>query len=365
MINFTRRGTLHLLFTAVCLLYSAFLFLPKVFGQIPSPPKTLQSPAMATLAGYRPVDVSPFTGKPDITVDLHTLTDKALNIPIALHYDASGIRPDAHSGWTGLNFNLSTVYAVTRTIRDGPDDSPYEDSRGKLGYFFTFSLVNDNNWNTQAGIKSIADNSALGRDMEPDEYTFNLPGLTGKFYWGHNGFFKISSDRPVRVEWSSLTMDTKPPFTPPNATQVNVPGPWYGQPNYRLHAKGFIITDEWGTKYEFGGTNAFVEYGIDFFAQGSETWNANSWYLKSIKQQTGQVTEFKYDRGPMIAQMYFSLYQAQYSVNNAGFLDASCSANPGLFPVNGPMNGKLISPLYLKEITGTNFKVQFISSQTT
>ncbi|TLV03581.1 T9SS type A sorting domain-containing protein [Dyadobacter luticola] len=334
------------------------------FSQIPAKPKTLQSPTAANFDQHGNIPVSLFTGKPEINIPLYQVSNQEPDIPIELQYDASGVRPDAHPSWVGLNFNLSTNYAVIRTIRDGPDDCPYQDSRGKLGYFFTANLVNDNNWNTAAGIKSIADNSTLGRDMEPDEYTFNLPGIAGKFYWGHDGKFKVACDRPVKVEWSSLAMDTKPPFTPPS-NQVDVFSIWKGKPNYREHAKGFIITDELGIRYEFGGTNAYMEYGIDFFAQGSETWNCNAWYLKSITRATGQVTDFSYERGPMIAQMYFSLYQAQYKVNGGGFLDASCSANPSLFPVSGPINGKLISPIYLKEITGTNYKIKFLSSQST
>ncbi|WP_192579182.1 T9SS type A sorting domain-containing protein [Dyadobacter aurulentus] len=338
---------------------------PSILAQIPAAPKTLQSPAAAAFSTHGDIPVSLFTGKPDINVNLHTITDHKLEIPIALNYDASGVRPDAHPGWVGLNFNLSTHYAVTRTIRDGPDDCPYQDSRGKLGYFLAAGLVNDNNWNTSAGIKSIVDNSFLGRDLEPDEFAFNLPGISGKFYWGHDGKFKVLCDRPVKVKLSSNVIDTAPPFIPPSNTHItaNYFSVWRNEPNYRLHAKGFIITDESGNKYEFGGSNAFAEYGIDFFAQGAETWNCNAWYLKSITQVTGQVTNFTYERGAMVAQMYFSLYQGQYKVGGGGFLDAECENNPSLFPVNGPVNGKLISPIYLKEISGTNYKVKFTSTQ--
>jgi hypothetical protein len=348
-----------------CFLVHALFYSLSALGQIPAAPKTIQSPTTASLGIHGNIPISHFTGKPDIAVNLHTLSEQGLQIPISLHYDASGVRPDAHPGWVGLNFNLSTNYAVVRTIKDGPDDCPYEDSRGKLGYFFTANLVNDNNWNTQAGIKSIADNSALGRDMEPDEYSFNLPGMSGKFYWGHDGKFKVLCNRPVKVDLISAVMDTYPPFTPPTNAHVDAFSVWKNLPNYRAHAKGFFITDELGTRYEYGGTNAYMEYGMDFFAQGTETWNCNAWYLKSITKATGQITNFTYERGALVAQMYFALYQGQYSMDGGGNLDAECESNPSLFPVNGPINGKLISPIYLKEISSDNYKVKFTSSQST
>jgi hypothetical protein len=330
-------------------------------AQIPTAPKSVQSPTTASLGTYGNVPVSLFTGKPEISVNLHTISEQGMNIPISLTYDASGVRPDAHSGWVGLNWNLSTTYAVIRTMKDGPDDHRFEDSRGKLGYAFTRSLVNDNNWNTPTGMQSIADQSFLGRDMEPDEYSFSLPDISGKFYLGHDGQFKVQCDRPVKVEWISTTFDAFPPFTPPT-NQVELFSVWKNQAHYREHAPGFYITDEFGTRYEFGGTNAYCEYGIDFFAQGTETWNVNSWYLKQIKKSTGQVIDFKYERGELIAQMYMSLYQATYSKNGAGFLATNCSSNPPFIPPSGAYFGSLISPLYLKEITTQNYKVNFESN---
>jgi hypothetical protein len=348
-------------------LFKVFLlliFAVKGLGQIPTAPKSIQSPTTASLGAHGNIPVSPFTGKPDINVNLHTISEQGMQIPISLNYDASGVRPDAHPGWVGLNWNLSATYAVVRTMKDGPDDHRFEDGRGKLGYYFTANLVNDNNWNTPAGMQSIADQSFLGRDMEPDEYSFNLPDITGKFYLGHDGTFKVQCDRPVKVEWISTTFDAFPPFTPPT-NQVELFSIWKNAAHYREHAKGFYITDEFGTRYEFGGNNSYCEYGIDFFAQGTETWNVNSWYLKQIKKSTGQVIDFTYERGAMVAQMYFSLYQASFSKNGGGFLGADCSSTPALFQPSGPFNGKLISPIYLKSITTQNAKVNFVSSQST
>lgn len=52
-------------------------------------------------------------------------------------------------------------------------------------------------------------------------------------------------------------------------------------------------------------------------------------------------------------------------MDGGGNLDAECESNPSLFPVNGPINGKLISPIYLKEIASDNYKIKFTSSQST
>lgn len=81
-------------------------------GQIPAAPQAAQSPGAASLGTYGNYPVSPVTGKQEININLHTLTDGNVKIPIALDYDASGVRPDIHPGWTGLNFGLSTTYGL-------------------------------------------------------------------------------------------------------------------------------------------------------------------------------------------------------------------------------------------------------------
>jgi len=109
---------------------------------IPQPPKTVQSPNAATLGSYGEIAVSPYTGKANISIDLHAVSDGNIQIPVSLQYDAAGVRPDVHPGWTGLNFGLSTNYSIIRTVKDGYDEYiPIPGIPDQLGTEETGSVV--------------------------------------------------------------------------------------------------------------------------------------------------------------------------------------------------------------------------------
>ncbi|MCF2516029.1 T9SS type A sorting domain-containing protein [Dyadobacter sp. CY351] len=338
-----------------------FLALPS-FSQIPEPPKTVQSPNNSHLGIFGDFEVSLFTGKPEITVSLQTLESGPVSLPLALIYDASGVRPDIHPGWTGMNWGLSTHYAVIRTVKDAPDEG-LPSSPSEPGYLhapvrnaLNFGAAD---WAATAKLENLGFN-APSFDMEPDEFSFNAPGLSGKFVMGHDGQWKVFCDQAVKVELISSIL-TDIPFKPPYWT-----GNLWNQINngkYNPTMQGFYITDESGAKYEFGGSTANMEFSIDFFNQGKANWICNSWHLKSITRHTGQSINFSYERGSFVAQMYFSIFNKAASVNGGGFF--GCGNWSSLINEYGAYNGKLISPIYLKEIVSDNFKVKFISSEST
>lgn len=335
-------------------------FLQPVIAQIPEVPQNIQSPNAFSFNNYGNIPVSLFSGKPDISVNLHTLTEGNIQIPITLHYDPTGVKPDLHSGWTGLNFSLSTQYAVTRTVNDGPDDSPEYGSFTQTGYWIYSGTLNTSDWLTDSKMQSNAWLS-LTHDLEPDEFNFSAPGLSGKFYRGHDGQLKIASERPVKVEIIGTSADVTPPFSPPVGSMwQNYVG------TYRTHTRGFLITDEWGNKYEFGGgNNAYMEYSMDFFNQFEDSWTCNAWYLKSITRSTGQIINFTYERGNFVAQIITSVYNRNYSVNGSGFLNADCSSSTSIPSLYGAHTGKLVSPIYLKEINSDNYRITFTSTEST
>jgi hypothetical protein len=339
---------------------------------VPQAPKSIQSPNVSTLGSYGEIAVSPYTGKPEVNVNLHTVSSGEVQIPIALHYDAAGVRPDVHPGWTGLNFGISTIYSVTRTIRDGPDEFNIPGViLEQLGYNFTYIVNSGNNWALPDTIKKTAltistqQGSPTGSfvDTEPDEYSFNLPSVSGKFYFGSDGLWKVQCDRPVKVERiTTQNIHLYTPFTPP--ASIKDSNPWLSLGHYMEHFQGFTITDEFGTKYIFGGSDmSGMEYSIDFFDQGKDGWTCNAWYLRSIVRQTGQTINFTYERGAFVNQMYFSVYNKMSKIDGGWWF--SCSNWSSLFTEYGPYSGKLISPIYLAEISSDNFKVKFTSTEST
>jgi hypothetical protein len=337
---------------------------------VPKPPHTIQSPNAATLGSYGEIAISPYTGKAEINIDLHSVSDGQVQIPISLHYDAAGVRPDIHPGWTGMNFGLSTTYSVTRTVKDGFDEYiPIAGIPDQLGFINTGSVINGNDWFLPSEIKNtaltISNVTNTFVDTEPDEFSFNLPGISGKFYRGSDTKWKVQCDRPVKVELiTTPNVHLYTPFIPPGGTKDINKWAQFNGGRYMEHFQGFILTDEFGTQYIFGGSDmAFMEYSIDFFDQGNDNWVCNAWYLKSILRQTGQIINFNYERGDFVNQMYFSVYNKLSRINAGNSF--SCENWSSLIGQYGPYGGKLISPIYLKEITADNFKIKFLSSEST
>ncbi|PSL25596.1 T9SS type A sorting domain-containing protein [Dyadobacter jiangsuensis] len=374
------RHTLLLIFT-LCCFYTRLLgqIVPKpdsedsaklvnaiqylqIQENIPKAPSTIQSPNVASFGSHGEIPVSLYTGKPEISVNLHEVSDGPVKLPISLIYDAAGVRPEQHPGWVGMNFTLSTHYAITRTVRDAPDDNkPNASTLGEHGYAYHTALLNGVDWSQSAGIIAIA-NTTLNQihiDTEPDEFSFSAPGFSGKFYLGSDAKWKVQSERPLRVQLINSGIPLYPPFTPPTFTGNQ----WdsFNNQHYAEHFEGFIITDEFGTQYIFGGSdNSYLEYSLDFFNQGKSNWTCNSWYLKSIVRPTGQTIQFLYERGDFLAQMYIAIYNKMARVNGGNLF--SCSNWSSLIGQMGPYNGKLISPIYLKQITADNFRVIYNTS---
>ena len=344
-------------------LFCLFFFYENTYSQIPKSPVNVQTPNAASFNALGDYKVASFVGTTGIDVGLCKISDGALDIPISLNYNATGVKPDAHSGWVGLNFNLAVGGSIVRTVKDLADDYSFTLGLGtnSLGFFYSRAVINSNNWSTNTGIRTIANYEVGALDTEADEFSFNMMGISGKFYLGSDGNWKVQSEQAIKVEIIGTASNTSPPFTPPTFT-----GNPYVTTGYIRHVAGFILTDENGTRYEFGGgNNNYMEYGMDFFNQGKDSWICNAWNLKSVTTHTGQVINFTYERGDFIAQMYLGIYNKAYSVNGSAFLTPSCGGWSSLYQARGPYGGKLISPIYLKEITSKNIKIEFLSSEST
>jgi len=343
----------------------------QVFAQssVPQPPVSVQSPNTASFALYGEVPVSYFTGVPEISIPLYNLKEKEITLPLSLNYHASGIRPDVHPGWVGNGWSFSNPGVITRTVHGSPDDYNVLDmsvsNNPLVGFEWNNGVLNVNNWSSTTYMQNIASTKYMyyTLDNEPDELSFNFGKYSGKFYIDANtGNFKCT-DRRLKVAYINDGVPMQCPFPVPPLSAM----PAYTT-SYPSSFPGFIVTTEDGTQYVFGGTTDAIEYSISFFAQNTDYWLANSWYLTKIIGPDGSQINFTYTRGPMINQMYISLYERAFDVSanpGAPFLTQTCGSTSGLIPVTGPYDGKLISPIYLKEIDSEHSKIMFNISPTT
>lgn len=319
---------------------------------------SMPSPTASNLGLYGEVPVSEYTGTPNISIPLYELKTKSFTIPVALSYHASGIRPELHPGPTGLGWTLLTGGAITREVRGVLDESDCKGLMGSVGYGY---LLNKNGWLARPDWKSSSDltseeyfdryMAAYRFELEPDEFSFNFFGISGKFYFDQTGNIRVQSDRPLTISFdpnnylpmSELDFDDKNPM--------------------HRSIREFVITDEWGNRYYFGGKDAVeISEPISYGPEGIPTrdqMSVTSWFITKAESVDGtDVLSFEYERGPFISQLYkWNNNHASLGAN--GFVDWSSMSGYD-------KNGSFISPVYLRTIMSSNGTIlSFFYSEST
>lgn len=179
------------------------------------------SPTVSSLMKFEEVPVSHYTGVPDISVPLISVSSnsKDISLNISLKYHTSSIAADEISSDVGLGWNLFAGGTVSRTVKGHPDEElilASSSKSGKIGiyqtnvsnhinnfYYFSKNLLNDYKTyyksNLSADDKLIANefiwtaNRTDKYDTEQDLWQFNFYGKTGRFYIKKNdlGYLEI------------------------------------------------------------------------------------------------------------------------------------------------------------------------------
>lgn len=340
----------------------------------------IPTPNAAELGRFGDIPVSYYTGKVDVNIPLYSLTVRNVTLPITLNYNASGVLVNSLPGWLGDNWSLSAGGVITRIVQDVCDefalpegDTSSEDDRR---YYEYESCVNHNYFMSYNVLPQIADfanvtnnqaikDSIAGRkcDLSPDIFYFNFMGKVGQFFLGNDGQWKVFCNENLEVifNYNDASNYEYPLFDTYPLTVAH--------PKQPKTIKGFVIRDEEGTEYHFGGSKSYIEYSIPFFRQSSnefrQYWTANSWYINKIVDRHGNILfQFEYQRGKFIAQLYNEASNFHYYYR----YDASGSHTHGeVYPISGqydcPYDGVLSAPIYLTRITTLdNRRLDFISS---
>lgn len=324
-------------------------------------PGDVPAPNASNLGMYGNIPVSYYTGRANISIPIFEMEATGISLPIYLQHDASGVLVNSLPSWTGHNWTLMAGGAITRCIEGVADE--YEPIHQSSVYSFTNyfhsigQLCKDINNDTE-----LASNlEKIRYDYAPDIFYFNFMGITGKFFMGNDGQWKVLSDHNLDVVFDvNNTQNYIVPFIekmPGNTTNIKQP----------KVIKGFVLRDDKGNIYEFGGNNTSIEYSTNFFSQteyeGVECWNAITWYLTKVKDRYGNILfTLDYERGKFIAQLY-NFATSSYVYENAKGLGLNYGqeyySSNFLFPYGGTLN----APVYLKHISSENsIVVNFISS---
>jgi RHS repeat-associated protein len=161
-------------------------------GLIPS------SPEAAALINFIDVPVTPYTGIPRIEIPIATVAEHRLSVPVSLSYHAGGHRVDEIANWVGLGWKLNAGGMIARKVRGLPDDARI--GRGFLKFRETTTYQQLLQWLDTQNENNFQSMAMGCWDAEPDEYYFELNGLTGKFSFDwENHLPLVSSADDVKV----------------------------------------------------------------------------------------------------------------------------------------------------------------------
>jgi len=206
------------------------LLLTVTYGQLNKPLEAPDiTPALPNEAAFKKYIDNPVnhnTGIPQISIPLYTIQSGPLTVPVSLSYHAGGIKVDEIATSVGLGWVLNAGGMVSRSVRGNPDE---DGQRGFINEDKTVSYVKSQ-FNNVVGLQNIFNSAMNGEhDFESDEYTFNFPGYSGRFYY---------------------SQEEKRFFMQPWRDDISIEQIY--DPTHTASLTGWIFTDANGTKYYFG-----------------------------------------------------------------------------------------------------------------
>jgi YD repeat-containing protein len=300
------------------------------------------SPTVAALGKYADYPVSYYTGVPQISVPLYTLKDGAIELPISLSYHASGIKVSENASSVGLGWALNAGGMIARAVRGTPDEGTGQtavNTIGLNGYYISYGVTNlpklpytNESPNAAQNYNSIfLPELARGvLDTEPDLFTFNFNGHTGKFVFDENRTARLLTDDNLKIEvvHSGLTFQY------------------------------WKITTEDGLQYYFGeANNNDVLSSTSNVQDFVNTGKPSSWFLtRIVNPNTKETVTFTYDRE---SYQYFDLgpETALFSKGTDQPLEWACNLDIKLNMIKTQVDG-----VRLKSIQTKNYFIKFVNN---
>lgn len=359
---------------------SLLLFFGVIFGQQSDDiNKLVPSPNAANLIKDYQVGIDKYSGSITTTIPIYSYSGNGFQIPVNLAYaGGNGIKADELPTWVGLGWNLKVGGQITRLVKNQPDEyrslithtsifggtviANKTINSNDVSYLSNYSLLDQAGWSqisflnslntnspyfTSSGNSSISNANPL-KDLEPDEFNFNINGITGRFYLDHTGIWIVVTDNP------GVTFTV----TPTIKTSINVNN---GKIIPRAIVE-FIIQSSDGSKYYFGENQATNPKNIEYNYGGFWSRNNNytgpyteimpsTWHLTKIVDLLNQETTFTYKKMGYQSSKFLS-YWGIYP--NGGVT--------GSVPSPRSMEKTLVDAWYLEKITGNdNVEIRFES----
>jgi len=327
IVLFTRQciyqGLLVFLFVNVGSAQNATPYVPSIL-----PP----SPNAAALMKFADIPVSKYTGAVDVSVPIYTITAKGLSLPINIDYHTGGIRLKEEASYVGLGWALSCGGSISRTVMDKDDfnASDYftnnvpqlqgdvsQDQFTQGGgsypltpYYIDFWCNYKVNFSTgTADYYNAFVANPTAYDLEPDIYSYNFAGKSGKFIITRSGKVILQKQDNLKVQSGS-----------------------YGN--------SFTITDDEGNRYYFQDK--------EYATTAAMSWGPiSTWNLTKIITSLNDSINFSYQTGTTTY-----LAPDQYEIYNA-----NTHLNPGY--ITGSNSGVSYSNTAIKTVDFADGEIQF------
>jgi hypothetical protein len=226
-----------------------------------------------------------------------------VTLDVSLDYDGSGIRMNSLPGPMGYGWTLRCGGAITRSVNGEYDEFT---NGTHNSYFQSYDAIPQMlaSPSTEDLLKSA---SLQGVDLQPDMFYFNFMGMTGRFFLGNDGQWKVLSDHNIEVinDIDNFQSNTSSDDYDYPLFQ-NFPGNLVEKAPKTISR--FRLRDDRGNIYEFGGGSNAVEYSIGIFGMTENNtenaFKADAWYLTRVTDMLGNVLfEFDYSRCDYLAQV--------------------------------------------------------------
>jgi len=149
------------------------------------PKVTMPSSQAYQITKYGDIDINESSGRANASIPLRSFKAGNLEVPIGLSYVGNGVKVNQQTSWTGINWTLVAGGAITRIVKDEPDEKVQNRLLPDAAYLSQLDLHNGSTDVTTI-IPWLDNNNDSTIDTEADVFQFSFCGHSGSFFLNAN-----------------------------------------------------------------------------------------------------------------------------------------------------------------------------------